>query len=810
MDSFLERIRESKYFAIVVVIGFAFLTALIFAVLSFGSLNKNTIRESVDDTQSQQTSPDASGTSASNTQTSGASQSPLDRIISVFTGKSTQNNSNTPDGSNTTSPDGQPQGSTTEEQKQADAINKTIQASNKLPDIRIDKYVLVTDIPAKPDSMKVYKLRGAYTDLDVADLATRLGFQSIDAVEKLGFVSQLYDLGNGLYLGFDRQTGNFNYQAENGFAVRSPGSSPLQTAKNLLAQLGIDEPGINAYATYKRTDAPGSIFVELHRDWSYIGAPILNPVGMLNLTPDERLDSLSFTSQPDNTHKDAHIVSTSDNTDGFSRPNTFNTISIELSEANNTVKAVSSNIPRIESTHLLDQASIMSPIDAYNKYKQGQTTFGLTSPAGAGTVSLSDVFSDNMASTSTVDVTDFELIYASAIDSGNDWWCPSYAFRSFGKVQTGFEAQFAHTVPASLDPRCQTAILGTHTERSLAQNTGALPTPDTSKVLPTTIVGGPNKNASSLQYGSLGFKVNVIIDTDSCPPNFNHSYTIKDTADFTDYIAWIDENATVRPLKLGFIPRKWYFVRKKKPGTEAKLESLNPTYTPQQLFRFRSAAMSISSIGDRSLAPIDPKLSGLQTISCQHIVTASPWIHLYSNEPTEYSVSIDPVGGVSYVQPAFTRALQQTWDITTSTDKPTSLFWEYNRFNMLRAYEVYLQKNPQSNDGFVVATTQLKDFMGGLSLKMGLNSVETQSVLAELNRQSMRFDSPFVHIKFVDQGFLDESIPLSVTPQPESVHRIYFELKPLSHFEKVSTPSVPYIKRTAHSMLVETGFIVVR
>lgn len=821
MDSFIERLRDNKYFTYLAVIFFAFLTALIFAILALQSPTSDEIRTSVTGsanpgtTQTGTVDNYGSGSSSQGGDGAQGQQSPLDKIISVLTGKSSTTGSST---SQTPSGSGGAQAPdmVTQESQQADVIEKTLRTSTSLPDIRIDKYILVTEIPSKPTSLVAHKVKTTYTDLDVADLATKLGFTSIDAVEKLGTVSQLYDLGNGHYLGFNRENGNFNYQSAKGFKPLTTGSNPQQTAKNLLSQIGIDEAGIKAYATYKRTDTPGSIFVELHRDWTSTGAPILSPVGMLNLSPQDRLDSLSFTSQPDNTHPDNNIFAATDNLNGFSRPDSFNTITVELSVADNQVKAISSNIPRIIETQVLDQASIMSPIDAFNRYKEGQTSFGLAGPAGVGTVSLADVFSNGIAASSSVDVTDFELVYAAPVGNTlSEWWCPTYAFKSFGKVQTGFEAQFAHTVPASTDPRCQTAVLGTNSGELLAQNTGTLPTPDTSKVLPTTIVGGPNKNASSLQYGTLGFKVNVVIDTpvDECPTNFNHSYVIKETSTYTDYIAWIDDSRRATGRRaidrvVSFVPRKWYFVRKKKAGVEASLESLNPSFSQAQLFAFRREAMSHSRIGDTSLSPLDPKFGGLQTVSCQHIVTASPWIHVYSAEKTDFNVHPDAIGGVSYVQPAFTSLDTQSWDVTTSSNQPAELFWEYNRFNVLRAYDAYVAQHPAPHEGFVVATSQLKSFIGGLSQKIGLNSAETAHVLSELNRSSMQFDTPFVQVRFAPQGFVDSALPLTVNPKPAALNRIYFQLTPRTSFVHLSTPELPTVVREASSTVVETGFLV--
>jgi hypothetical protein len=827
MDSFSEQLRtlaHNRYFAYAAVIFFAFLTALVFAILALQSTiapTANDIRDSVARTETPGgTSTGGTGTSAGGP-TQPAAQSPLDRIISIITGRSAsqQPSESTGGGAGSGTGGAGAQGKSAEDVR-AEAMRKVLQASTQVPEIKIDKYVLVTNLPEKPTELQGYRLKTNYSDLDVTDLATKLGFQSIDAVEKYTTISQLYDIGQGHYLGFDRASGHFMYTSDTGFTPTRIGTTSQETAKNVLAQLGIDDSRIKPYATYRRTDNLDSVYVELHRDWVAMGAPILNPVGMLNLTDTERLDSLSFSSQPDSSHVDTRITSTSDDMNGYSRPDSFNTITVHLASDNSRVLGISSNIPTIVEAVPLSGGSIKSPIDAFNEYKNGQTSMALTGPAGEGRLDLGDVYSNGLAASPSVDVTDFELIYAAALSDTQEWWCPSYALRSFGKIQTGFDVQFSHTVPASTDPRCQTAVLGAATGRMFAQNTGplVLPTPDASRVLPTTIVGGPDKNASSLQYGTLGFKVDAIIDTpvNECPPNFNHSYVLKQTPDYTDYVAWIDENVVPTRKLLGrvikgqvknFKPRSWYFVRKKKAGSQATLESLNTSYSQSQLISFRQQAIRKSEIGDPNLSPLDPKFNGLETITCQHIVTASPWIYIYSDVDTDFSVQLDPVGGVAYVKPAFTDVATYTWDVTAGQNTSPTLFWEYYKADVLEAYRSFTSSHPVEQRGYVVASSSLKEFMAGLSVKLGLNVQEQKNVLAELNRESMAFTSPFVRVSFAPQAFVESALPLSVSPAPDHMNRIYFEFTPLSSFEKISHPALPQIIRGG-STIVETGFIV--
>lgn len=839
MDSFAERLRaltKNKYFAYIAVIFFAFLTALIFAVFALQPTIAPTsedIRTSVG--QAQQNSTDSSDSPSSSPEPAQkTSSSPLGRIISIITGKAVSQDTTTQDGQ--TEGTGNPTGSGEnpsgdaggQQENPADAIDRVLQGSTKMPEITIDKYVLVTDLPEKPTDMKAYRLKTSFTDTDAFDLADNLGFDSVDAVEKGTNLSQLYDLNDSHYLGFDTQTGGFTYLSETGLQPIRLGTTVSQTAKNILGQIGIDHPSIKPYATYKRSDDAGYTYVELHADWSAIGGPIVNPVGFLNLTDTDRVDTLSIGSRIDNSHPDAQIIQTSDDTDGYARADGFNTITVKISDSNNRVYAISSNIPQILASETLATADLKSPIQAFDEYTKGQTSLALTGPSGEGTVNLADVYTGNISASESVDVIDFDIIYAASLTGHTDWWCPSYAFRSYGQVQTGFEVQYGHLVPASRDPRCQTAVLGSSTQ--IAQtNTGSdtnviSPTPDASKVVPTAIVGGPNKNASSLQYGSLGFKVRAVVDvpTNECPTNsFNHSYTLDETGDYIDYIAWIDKNkGGPRSVKIGpnttqasFKARTWYFVRKKKAGSSATLESLSTHFSKSELHSFRARAYRASKIGDPTKSPLDQRFDGLETVTCQFIVTASPWIYAYNDTPTDLTVSLDPVGGVSYVNPSFTNTERYSWDVTTQNDgtlniahsrNKQALFWEYNKYSVLRAYHMHARK---PEHGFVVATSELENFMGGLSPRIGLNTIEQKNVLAELRRAGNQFDSPFVKVSFVSDDFVDTYLPLTVSPTPDTMHRVYFELTPLRSYTQIDQPNIPQITREGLTV-IETGFIV--
>ena len=429
---------------------------------------------------------------------------------------------------------------------------------------------------------------------------------------------------------------------------------------------------------------------------------------------------------------------------------------------------------------------------------------------------IRDRYSNNLAKASTVDVTDIEYIYATGPQSTPQWWCPVYVFRSFGKIQTGFESQFIHTVPATDDPRCQSAVLGLMAQNSTTPSTqsGPTQTAPTGGAVLSPIVG---TGASSLQYGTAEFIAQVVVNTpvNGCPTDFNHSLKIAETNNQIEYMMWIDKNTREKDRKdPTLIGRDWWYVVKRKANASLSLEEIKPTKSKSQLEEARSRLVLAGgcTIGNPSDCPINGAYQGLETVTCQYITTGSPWIHVYSHDTDTTTVSINPTGGVAYVQPAFTSNDQASWtfraDSTGQLDfsngiSKTGIHWEYYRYPLIQAYRPTLKS---SDPGFIVPTQQLKPFVTELAYRIGLNSVETTNLLSELNRQSNTITGPYTKVGFVSESFLNAFFPLEVSPKPDHTYRIYLDIQSLTTRQNVPAPHIPTVSHDGN-VVVETGVI---
>lgn len=837
MDSFIERVRsltENKYFAYIAIIFFAFLTALVFAIMALQSSTPEDIREQVQNQVNQQVgtsngsvnntneSGSIDGSSQTSSGTSNSSQpSIVDRIIDALTGRRQEN----PDTTSETQQSGI--GGSNEDTQ---SVERVIDRSTSMPDIQIDKFVLTTELPQKPASMQVYQVKNSFTPDDIQNLAYDLGFEIVDAVEDGASTSQLYDIDNEQYLGFHKGTGHFTFISEIGLQPDSPASTPTQTAKNVLAQLGLDHPSMQPYATYKRKDdRTDMVYVEMHANWSTIGAPIINPLGILNLSQDEPLSSLTIGKQ-DLRIPDENIIDTSDNADGLARPSGFNTVTMKISEADGKIYNMSYEAPHIIGSEAVASTAIKSPVQAFSDYTKGNTSLGITGPTGSGNISLADIYSGNTAASETVDVADIEIVYPQTNSHMPSYWCPSYTFTSYGKVQTGFDVKYVHTVPAVSDSRCQASVLGETTELAQTQPGPFVtsPTPDKPNVPITQVVGPTNdplqsgsKAADSLQYGTIAYTYTVVVDTpvNECPPNFTNSYSVGETADTLEYIAWIDPNqpnVTLEPgqetrtFGNGTRARIWYYVVKQKQGSQAQLTSLSPSKTKNEVIAIRNKIFSRTcKIGKAHMCPKDPQVDSLATVSCKYLLTASPWLYAYSDFDQTVDLTVNPIGGMQYAQPALNGG--NTWSVTTQRNgnmlfnnrETDGLLWEYHKESVKHAYAEFEDK---PNKGFIVSADQFKPFMAGLMNQIGLNEQEKKNALAELNRESSKIESPFVKVAFVPTSFVDEAFPLSISPAPDSVNRVYFEITELGTYQHIETPKLPVVSRNGLT-IVETGYL---
>lgn len=166
---------------------------------------------------------------------------------------------------------------------------------------------------------------------------------------------------------------------------------------------------------------------------------------------------------------------------------------------------------------------------------------------------------------------------------------------------------------------------------------------------------------------------------------------------------------------------------------------------------------------------------------------AKPVIYLYPTKEQDIKVKVSPEGGVTESIPEYGKGWKVTAtpegkiiDKATKTEYPY-LFWESKD----NGAEIDM------SEGFVVETKNLQAFFEEKLAILGLNEKEiadfTEYWVPELQGEK------YIFITFYSQERIDAEAPLSISPKPDSVIRVYFDHKKLDKKitvkEQVLTPA---------------------
>lgn len=177
-----------------------------------------------------------------------------------------------------------------------------------------------------------------------------------------------------------------------------------------------------------------------------------------------------------------------------------------------------------------------------------------------------------------------------------------------------------------------------------------------------------------------------------------------------------------------------------------------------------------------------------------------PVIYLYPTKKINVTVTLDYNGVLTHTYPNYSNA----WNVTaypngTIVDKNgieyPYLFWEGNS-----KFEYDLTK------GFCIPGDRTEDFLRDKLSYMGLNKKEIQdftSFWVPFMKQN-----PYNRICFQSSNYT-ENAKLLVSPQPDSLLRVYMVFQPLNHYEKMEEQKLRKFNRKGFAV-VEWGGRVVR
>ena len=182
------------------------------------------------------------------------------------------------------------------------------------------------------------------------------------------------------------------------------------------------------------------------------------------------------------------------------------------------------------------------------------------------------------------------------------------------------------------------------------------------------------------------------------------------------------------------------------------------------------------------------------------VAEEKPVIYLYPETETRVTVKLDLPGELTCTYPAYDGG----WTVTAAPDG--TLTDEHGRTYNYLDWEGEVANGFDFSEGFCVAGSDTAAFLEDALDRLGLTRREANEFLVYwLPRMQ---DNPYNLIAFQQEAYT-ESAKLTVSPQPDSVLRVFMAWKPLARPVDVPAQTLPGFERRGFT-LVEWGGAEVR
>lgn len=174
-----------------------------------------------------------------------------------------------------------------------------------------------------------------------------------------------------------------------------------------------------------------------------------------------------------------------------------------------------------------------------------------------------------------------------------------------------------------------------------------------------------------------------------------------------------------------------------------------------------------------------------------------PVIYLYPEKDMNVTVKVEPNGGLKLTEPMYNNG----WNVWATTKSELTnlsdglkypyLFWEGHAYNYTTP-----------DGGFVLKRENVERDMKILLARLGLNGKESADFM-EFWQPKLKVE-PFVYVTFLAQTEFDKLAPLTVSPKPDKIIRVFMDYTPLDQFMYVAPLEITTPERTGFTV-VEWG-----
>lgn len=711
-----------------------------------------------------------------------------------------------------------------------DVASSAIQA----PQVSFGTWTGLQATATYPTSASVYTFKTNYTFDEAKAILNKLGFKS--DIDTQGSAVVGYDsAGDGKNIALaaiDLTNGNMAYNSTDG--IKLPAGATLE-AKSiaLLRTVGLYDSTLVAGAQYKNRKHPGKTFIEVHRSWEKIGLPVFNAVGLMNIPETQKLSTLSLATVNANTPADADIYATSDNSDGHMRSDDFNTITLGISDADQTVTLIKSNVRPFQ-TAAPTTSSLISYDDAVAMLKAGTYEFIYTTPAGGGSgMPWETVFPQNKAEAQTATVTESLVAYLeSHPTSTQDMLKPYYIFRGTAQLNSGYMAAFVAAVPATAKTVGLNLVPVAHAQSDQGQKQSTFemqatqPPANNNPLTPTSIPpiqsGSPLPPAAGdqsvcepavadmltiINYGGTYFGYALRPGRDT-----NEWYYIPTSGSVAvDTVVITNLQTLVNQLQ-GALSGQPLQQNVAQPTVAQNLTptvyqtNVNDTGQKQSTFE-------VPTVAQVTYAPVKVETRDLEIRQFKKIIGdiqdqvdycpirltgSSPSLFIYA--PANTNTTVQPGAQLTYSDPYIANGA--TWNATSLGNG------SLNINGVERGYAYYEYRGASFNrpeTGWVINKNDVSSFVNTvLASSLRLNANEAERAVFELNHAAGSVDADTIFVGLVSTEEVNAQLPLAISPKPQVAYRYHFYVAAASANETVEAPALEAITRAPY-MIVELG-----
>ena len=188
----------------------------------------------------------------------------------------------------------------------------------------------------------------------------------------------------------------------------------------------------------------------------------------------------------------------------------------------------------------------------------------------------------------------------------------------------------------------------------------------------------------------------------------------------------------------------------------------------------------------------------IQKESTLHMVLKKPVIYVYPEKQMDVSVSINiQQGKFTVVYPKFNEG-NNSWKIKANPNGDIEI---NNRKYPYLFYECDSYFNQEMNEGFIVDDKSASDFLEEKLKYLGLNDKEMTDFITFW--LPVLLSNKLSLCTFQTQKFFDH-IPMTVTPKPETIIRIFLSIKKIDHPIEIKEQKLEKHERKGYTV-VEWG-----